>query len=195
MAAVVVSATLALGGCEGCLGCLTCQSCMGCESWYSCRSCLSCIGCEGAAEMVPAELNRYPPDESVADLVKRRLLEAADIATKTCGVQVDGLDATKVERVDAPRVWGWGRVRVQGTPIDYAAEAAPEAVAGSPGPVKVDSRSRLLVCTAVLTYVVTGTVQPDESVRWEIVSLELHEVETPGVRFVRPRSGGDFDWD
>lgn len=134
-------------------------------------------GCDGCrcTGSIPVEL-KSPPDAEVSRLVIERLKTSDELATTACGVPAKGLTEVKVTpKKLSLKVLGQGLVRVEGKPIGASAPA---------------------LCTAVVSYLIFTTTDgkggpPTYTMKGD---LGLYAVETPGVKWERPSSGGG-DWD
>lgn len=132
-------------------------------------------GCDRCTGSLPVEL-RHPPDAEVSRLVIESLKTAGELATTACGVPAKGLaDVEVTPKKLSVNVMGQGLVRVRGKPIGASAPS---------------------LCIAVVSYLIfTTTDGKGGPPRYELKGeLGLFAVETPGVKWERPSSGGG-DWD
>lgn len=115
---------------------------------------------------------KSPPDDVVREKVTLKLKTDKDIASKACGISATGLGDVKVTPDKlSPKLAGVGRVKIEGKAIGAA---------------------KAVTCTGALMYSITAvTNDKDEITDWNLDSLDLREVSTPGVTFTPPSS----DWD
>lgn len=138
-------------------------------------SCDSCASCKDKAKAYLKE----PPIEDYRSEVEDQMPTAAKPATNMCGFAVSGLKDAKVTVAqESPK-----RFRVEGTPI-------PAKEKGDAG----ISKTKAAVCIGVVSLVAWPIVGDDNKVtgyKWDPITLE--SVETPGVSWTKPSSGGGFD--
>jgi hypothetical protein len=132
----------------------------------------SCDRCESCKEKVKAHITE-PPIEEQRREVEEQAETATNVATNMCGFPAAGLKDAKVTVAqESPR-----RFRVEGKPI-------PKKDAG------ID-KSKALVCIGIVSVIAWPQVDDDNKVtgfKWDPITLE--SVETPGVKWTKPSSGG-----
>lgn len=138
-------------------------------------SCDSCGSCKDKAKAYLQE----PPIEEHQREVEKQMPTAERQASTMCGFPVEGLREVKVTvSQQSPR-----RFRVEGKP-DGGDDAA------------VDKKKQAVVCIGVVSLVAWPIVGEGNKVtgyKWDPVALE--SVETPGVNWTKPASGGGGGWD
>ena len=121
-----------------------------------------------------------PSDAELGRLVGKRLAKDEQNASTICGVQATGLRDIEV------RPWSrW----LQLGPIGYV------RVEGQPREASRGKRAaQALTCSAVFFYMVDSK-RKGKSLEWELMDLDLIQVDTAGVDWESPSSSGDWDWD
>jgi hypothetical protein len=131
-------------------------------------------GCGSCKDKAKAYLSE-PPIEDYRAEVESQAPTAAKQATSMCGFPVEGLADAKVTIAEqSPR-----RFRVEGKPI-------------TKGDAGID-KSKALLCIGIVSLVAWPIVEGDKvtSYKWDPIAVE--RVETPGVSYTKPSSGGGWD--
>lgn len=140
-----------------------------------CDSCCRCCECSGT----PASF-RIPPDPVIFAKITAALATHEVIATNMCGVPAAGLAKMKLEKKTDWLTLPWGgRMHVSGEAIAKAGTKLAKPVA----------------CAGLVSWTIHSVTSGGKVTDWNLVTLELWEVETPGVTWSRPSTGGGGDWD
>lgn len=133
-------------------------------------------GCGSCKDKAKAYLTQ-PPLEDYRREVEEQIDTAAKPASGMCGFPVEGLREAKVTIAQAdPK-----RFRVEGKPIAKKGDAAVD-------------KSKAAVCIGLVSVLAWPIVDSDNKVtgfKWD--PIELESVETPGVKWTKPASGGGWD--
>lgn len=145
-------------------------------------SCDRCAGCKDKAKAYLAQ----PPMEEYQREIEEQLPTASSQATNMCGFPVAGLAESKVTVAQQdPK-----RFRVEGKPIPKK-DAGAEKPKGDGG---ID-KAKAALCIGTMSVLAWPIVDSDNKVtgfKWDPVTLE--SVETQGVTWTKPSSGGG-GWD
>lgn len=135
---------------------------------------LSLAGCLDRCTGRVAGHFKTPPDDVVREKVKAGLEKAKDLATNACGTPATGLRDVTIQSTKPGVAIPWsGEVRFEGKPAG-AQPAKGNAV-------------KALVCIGVATYTIHSVVGSNGEVTgWDLKSLDLSAVETPGVKWTPP---------
>ena len=137
-------------------------------------------GCGSCKDKAKAYLSE-PPNEEYQREIERQLPAAEKQATSMCGFPVEGLDDAKVTLMPG----SLRRFHIEGKPI--AEEKKQKKDAG------VDAK-KVALCIGVVSLIAWPIVGEGNKVtgyKWDPITLE--SVETPGVTWTKPTSGGGWD--
>lgn len=144
----------------------------------------SCDGCASCKDKAKAYLTQ-PPVEEYQREVEEQMPTASRQATSMCGFPVAGLAEAKVTVAQQdPK-----RFRVEGKPIAKGDAGTPKKNDGG-----VD-KAKAALCIGTVSVLAWPIVDKDNKVtgfKWDPIVLE--GVETPGVTWTKPSSGGG-GWD
>ena len=134
--------------------------------------CDSCSSCTGKAKAYLTQ----PPLEEYRKQVEDQIDTASAPATSMCGFPVKVLKDEKVTIAqEDPK-----RFRVEGKPI-------PKSDAG------VD-KSKVALCIGLVSVIAWPIVEGDKVTGYKWDPIVLEQVDTPGVKWTKPSSGGG-GWD